>query len=91
MWAALRNVRLLYFVSRGKDGKSNGAERVVEATRQLAVAAIDVNPLHHSHLAGIAVVWKVLHSSMPVPQLLHWRCWVVQYTLNTLSSNVLQI
>ncbi len=47
MWAALRNVRLLFSVSKTGDGKpdsAEAAERTVEATRQLAVAAIDVPP-----------------------------------------------
>jgi hypothetical protein len=45
LWAALRNVRLLFSISKADDSKPGGsgtAERAMEATRQLAVAAVEV-------------------------------------------------
>jgi len=58
LWAALRNVRLLFSISKAgssEAGDSGASERAVEATRQLAVSAIEVRPPWAHRLVHIIV------------------------------------
>ena len=45
VWAALRNVRLLFAVSKAVGPKAEESEKTVAATSQIAAAIVDVSSL----------------------------------------------